>query len=211
MTTATTPDTTDARPIFAEALRTATGVISKVTPDQLGAPTPCSEFAVRDLLEHLVGLVDRVAGIGRKEDPFGVAPRVVTEDAWLAAWNDAVTDYESVWSDDAVLDVPSPLPWAPGDGRAVIAMFVGELTIHTWDLGTALGFEPAWSEAALQLAASGVGQGMPATNRHEIFGPIKAQLPAHIAALPDPFADAVPVPDDAPLIDRIVAWSGRQP
>jgi hypothetical protein len=27
----------------------------------------------------------------------------------------------------------------------------------------------------------------------------------------DPFADAVPVPDDAPLIDRLVAWNGRRP
>jgi len=28
---------------------------------------------------------------------------------------------------------------------------------------------------------------------------------------PDPFDDPVPVPDDAPLIDRLVAWNGRRP
>ena len=26
-----------------------------------------------------------------------------------------------------------------------------------------------------------------------------------------PFAEAVPVPDDAPAIDRLVAWNGRDP
>jgi uncharacterized protein (TIGR03086 family) len=210
MTTATTTST-DARPIFAAALATATDVVAAVTPDRLGGPTPCADFTVRDLLGHLVGLVDRVTTIGRKENPFEAAERPVRDDAWLDAWNDAVDEYVSVWSDDAVLDVPSPLPWAPGDGRVVIAMFVTELTIHTWDLGKALGIEPAWDEAVLELSVQGVGQGMPATNRHETFAPIKAQLPPEIAALPDPFADAVPVPDDAPAIDKIVAWSGRQP
>mgnify|MGYP000535288204 CR=1 FL=1 len=26
-----------------------------------------------------------------------------------------------------------------------------------------------------------------------------------------PFANAVPVPDDAPLIDRLAGWNGRRP
>ena len=210
MTTATNT-ITDARPIFAAALHTAGDVVAAVTPERLGDPTPCSEFAVRDLLGHLVGLVDRITAIGRKENPFEVAERTVNGERWLEAWNAAVDEYVEVWSDDAVLDVPSPLPWAPGDGRVVVAMYVTELTIHTWDLATALGITPAWDQAVLELAVQGVGTGMPATNRHETFAPIKAQLPPEVAALPDPFADAVPVPDDAPLIDKIVAWSGRQP
>ena len=31
------------------------------------------------------------------------------------------------------------------------------------------------------------------------------------ASTPDAFAAVVPVPDDAPLIDRLVAWNGRRP
>ncbi len=34
-------------------------------------------------------------------------------------------------------------------------------------------------------------------------------LPAELRG--DAYADPVPVPDDAPLIDRLVAWNGRQP
>jgi uncharacterized protein (TIGR03086 family) len=211
MTTATTTNTLDARPIFGAALTTATAVVAEVRPEQLDGPTPCSEFTVRDLLGHLVGMVDRITAIGRGENPFTVPPRDVAGDAWLDAWNAAVDEYVAVWTDDAALEVPSPLPWAPGDGRVVVAMYVTELTIHTWDLATALGITPAWDQAVLELAVQGVGTGMPATDRHATFAPIKAQLPPDLAALPDPFADAVPVPDDAPLIDRIVAWSGRTP
>jgi uncharacterized protein (TIGR03086 family) len=207
MTTATDP-----RPIFAAALRTATDTIASVPPGRLGDPTPCTELDVRGLLGHMVNVLQRATAIGRKENPFEV-PRLETlpGDEWLAAWNDAVAEYEEVWSDDSVLDVPSPLPWAQGDGRVVIGGYVNEITIHTWDLATALGVTPAWDQAVLEHVAAGVGQGMPATNRTEVFAPIKAQLPPHLAALPDPFLDAVPVPDDAPLIDKIVAWSGRNP
>jgi hypothetical protein len=34
---------------------------------------------------------------------------------------------------------------------------------------------------------------------------------AELRNFADPFADAVPVPEDAPLIDRLVAWNGRWP
>lgn len=212
MTTATTTNTLDARPMFGAALATAGDTIAAVSPHQLDDPTPCTEFSVRDLLGHLVGMVDRATAIGFGENPFTVPAREgIADDGWQAAWQDAVDNYVAVWSDDAAFAVPSPLPWIEGTGREVIASYVTELTIHTWDLAKALGVTPAWDEAALALAGQGVGTGMPAKDRHEIFAAIKAQLPPELAALPDPFVDAVDVADDAPLIDRIVAWSGRQP
>ena len=38
----------------------------------------------------------------------------------------------------------------------------------------------------------------------------KAQLPADYA-WEDPFGPAIQVRDDAPLIERLVAWNGRTP
>ena len=90
---------------------------------------------MRQLLGHIVNVVQRATVIGRKENPFEVPPvEGVADDGWLAAWTDTVAEYTSVWSDDSVLDVPSPLPWIQGTGRDVIAGYVGELTVHTWDL-----------------------------------------------------------------------------
>jgi hypothetical protein len=51
---------------------------------------------------------------------------------------------------------------------------------------------------------------LPGEHRAEIFAEVRDQmgLPADT---PDAFAAAVPVPDDAPAIDRLVAWNGRRP
>ena len=40
---------------------------------------------------------------------------------------------------------------------------------------------------------------------------MRGKLPAAERPPGVPFADAVPVPDDAPVIDRLVAWQGRDP
>jgi uncharacterized protein (TIGR03086 family) len=202
--------TTDPRPQFATALATATKTVTAVRPDQLSNPTPCSEFDVRALLGHLVNVFDRITAIGQGENPFALAPREDTEDGWRRAWDEAAAALEATCADDAALDRPSPLPWAPGTGADALTSYVSELTVHTWDVAQATGQDPAWDDDVLAMVAASIG-GMPATGRSAIFAPIKATLPPHLAALPDPFVDAVPVAEDAPLIDRIVAWYGRQP
>jgi len=37
------------------------------------------------------------------------------------------------------------------------------------------------------------------------------RVPSERRIFSDQIADAVPVPGDAPLIDRLVAWNGRRP
>src|SRR4051795_1587604 len=51
----------DPRPAFATAVATAVDAMSAVRPDQLAAPTPCTEFDVRTLLGHLLSVLRRVA------------------------------------------------------------------------------------------------------------------------------------------------------
>jgi uncharacterized protein (TIGR03086 family) len=195
---------TDPRPTFATSLATATDVVAQVRPDQWALPTPCEEMDVQDLVQHLIGVLDRVTAVGRQTDPFAIEPRPVC----MASWNAAVAGIWDVWSDDAVLDIPSPLPWARGDGRVAIEHYVAEVTIHTWDLATAVGATVAWDDEVLADVARRMADYLPASGRAAVFAPFKVGLPFDP---PDPFLDAVPVADDAPLIDRIVAWYGRQP
>lgn len=65
--------------------------------------------------------------------------------------------------------------------------------------------------AVLEMAAPGNGFALPAENRAALFAEFTTHLPPEAANQPDPFVDAVPAPDDAPLTYRIVAWSGRCP
>lgn len=195
--TQTAPPAADPRPLFGRALDTALATLDAVRPDQLTAATPCTDFDVRALLGHLVAVLRRVAAVGRGEDPLSV-PHVVTEvpdDGWGAAASAAARELGDVWADDALLTRPVRLPFGTLPGAAAVTSYAGELTTHTWDLARATGQHPAWDPTVLQAGLAA----------------IRAKLPTPTRAEGIPFGDAVPVPDDAPLIDRLVAWQGRDP
>ena len=207
-TTARTLAPTDPRFVFALAVRTGTDVMAHVTPEVADRPTPCDDFAVRDVAAHLVHVLERVAALGRGDDPFGV-PEVVAADGELAArWAEAAHRVQEVWSDDAVLDRPMSLPWNQGPGGQILLGYVSEVTVHTWDLATGLGCEPAWDDRPVQVALDGAS-GLPAEGRMAMFEAISKQMGFDEVQVP--FKDAVPVAADAPLIDRLVAWNGRDP
>jgi uncharacterized protein (TIGR03086 family) len=184
--------TDDPRTTFDHAVALGTAVIGRVAPQQLGNRTPCPEFDVRDLLGHMVTVLRRVAALGRGEDSFGAGVLAPVEGSFTAAWLAAAVDVDEAWADDAVLGRTMSLPWSERSGAATLVSYLNEVTVHTWDLATATGQRPAWDPRVLSLAFDGI-RFLPATNR----GPY--------------FADAVTVPDDASLIDRLVAWNGRRP
>lgn len=201
----------DPRLAFAETVALGTAVIARVGPQQLANPTPCPEYDVRALLDHLVVVLRRVAALGRGDDPFGPAVFAGVEgDGWPRAWLAAARNFEAAWSDDAVLSRTMRLPWAVDTGAAILVSYVNEVTVDTWDLATATGQRPAWDPAVLALAFDGI-RFLPPQGRAALFEAAKADMPPERRVFADPFADAVPVPDNAPLIDRLVAWNGRRP
>jgi uncharacterized protein (TIGR03086 family) len=192
--TNTTATQSDPRTLLDGALALAGEVIAAVRPDQLGDPTPCTEFDVRALLDHLVGVPGRVAATGRGERDF--AWPEVPEGGWTAAWEAGVDELRSVWGDDSLLGRQVTLPWGLElPGAAVVALFTSEVTVHTWDLATATGQSPAWDDAVVATALAAMRQALPPGARP---GP---ELP---------FADEVPAADDAPLIECLAAYTGRR-
>ena len=112
-------------------------------PDQLGDPTPCTEYDVRALLGHMVTVLHRVAAVGPGDDPFAV-PRDPggADDSWTEAWPPP----PSTWTPPG----PTTRCWpahAPavgrGPGAQILARYLNEITVHTWDLATAIGRRPA--------------------------------------------------------------------
>ena len=100
------------------------------------------------------------------------------------------------------------LPWIQGNGADVLTSYFSELTVHTWDLAIATGQEPRWDDTVLN-AALDARPILPAENRRALFEEISAAMGLDEVAMP--FAEAVAVPPDAPAIDRLVAWNGRDP
>lgn len=207
MTTSTS--TTDPRPILDRAIATCGAVIAGVRPEQLTEPTPCIDMDVRALLAHLIGVLDRVAALGNGENPFAVTEIPVADDRWPDAWREAGRRAADAWSDDGVLERPMALPWIEGSGAEVLASYFSELTVHTWDLAISTGQQPDWDDAVVAAALDAARRILPAENRRALYEQVSAARGFDEVAVP--FAEAVPISDDAPAIDRLVAWNGRDP
>jgi uncharacterized protein (TIGR03086 family) len=220
MTSTSTASTTspalafdDPRAIFGRAHATAAGVIAGVRVDQLDHRTPCDDFDVRTLMGHLLAVAQRVANVGRGESPFSVGETVegVADTDWAATWAAIGHEVAEAWADDATLDRSVELPWATLPGSATLIMWCNELSVHTWDLATATGQPVDWDESVLAPAFAANQQGLPDEGRIEAFEAARAQMPEGQEDFSYPFKAAVPMPEDAALIDRLVAWNGRDP
>ncbi len=187
----------DPRLAFAKAVSLGRAVIAGVRPDQLDDPTPCPDYDVRQLAGHLIAVVQRVAAVGRGEDPFSVAQIATDLDpANLAApYAAAAHEVQDVWSDPALLGQLVTLPFATLPGAVALRIYTSEVSVHTWDLATATGQLPEWDDEVLTVAYTTMRQALPAEPRG-------GELP---------FAAVVEVAADAPLIDQLVAWNGRRP
>jgi uncharacterized protein (TIGR03086 family) len=205
-------DADDPRSIYARGHRTAASVIAGVRADQLDGPTPCDDFNVRELLGHLLSVAQRVRNVGQGLSPFSVTEVAqAADDAWVDEWATVGAEIAEAWSDDATLERIVELPWATLPGSATLVMWTNELSVHAWDLATATGQSVDWDESVLSAAFAAIQQGLPVEGRIEAFEAARANMPEGQEDFTYPFKAAVDVPDDAPLIDRLVAWNGRDP
>lgn len=176
----------------AEAARIARGV----STDQLSAPTPCKEWDVRGLVNHLVlysshGLEHRAL---RKQLPEELTGRDFTTDAdWAEQYAAQLDRAVAAWSDPAVWEGEVDLGSAAMPAPAIASLITKELAVHGWDLARATGQDYRISDAAAALILTVVDE-------H-----------AEIYRQYDGFADPVPLPDGAPAFDRALADSGRDP
>ena len=203
----------DPRLVLAKAIATAGHVIAAVRPDQMTTPTPCVEYDVRGLIGHLFMALDRASRVGRQENPFAVGDEMapLADDAWSAAWYELTRESEAAWADDAALVRPTPLPWAPLSGAQALGTYTSELTVHAWDLATATGQSPEWDNEVLEAGLAAMKGALPAVGRPAMFAAIRAQMGITEGEMTDPYGPAVPVAEDAPLIDQLVAYNGRTP
>ncbi len=202
----------DPRPALADAMATCGELLHALRPLDLDRPTPCTGMDVRELAGHLVMVAQRIACAARSVPTYEWPSDVtgLADDEWAPAWNDATADAVEAWAHPALLDQHMVLPWAEMSGREVVGIYTNEVIVHSWDLAHATDQTPRWSQPALEVALVAVHSQLPDADRAPMWAEVQSQLPEDIP-WEDPFANAVPVADDAPLIDRVVAWNGRRP
>ncbi|MEQ4303267.1 TIGR03086 family metal-binding protein [Plantactinospora sp. B6F1] len=190
----------DLNPAAQEVIR----LVGGVADDQLTAPTPSTDTSVAALLDHLMGLALAFTWAARKsggEGPGGSVPPPPPSGANLAPeWRTVLparlTGLVDAWR--------QPDAWTgmataggvtmPAEVMGVVAL--DELVLHGWDLAKATSqpfhCDPASTEAVLAFTAESARPEQ-AANREGLFGPV------------------VPVPADAPALDRALGFAGRDP
>jgi uncharacterized protein (TIGR03086 family) len=208
----TVVDGTDPRDVLARAMATAAAAIGAVHPDQMELPTPCHDFDVQGLLAHLVAVLDRIVVIGNRGNVFEVPARseILPDDRWPARWDATVHSALDAWADDDLLDAERQLPWTVLPGRDALAIYINELTVHTWDLAHATGQQPDWDDEVLTVSLQAIHGQLPDASRAAMWAEFASAAPEGVR-FDAPFADAVEVDPDAPVIERLVAWNGRRP
>lgn len=204
-------DANDPRSAFARATAAGRAVIEGVRPDQYLLPTPCGDYAVRDLLNHLVMVMRRVAVLGRLGNLMDVPDDLVVADGTHGdEWVAAAHQVQAAWDRPDALTAMVRVPWAELTGADTVAIYTNEIVVHTWELAAATGQSVEWDDQVLAVSFAAIQAQMPAEGRVEFFEAFAAELPDP-ASFEPPFAAAVPVPTDAPAIDQLVAWNGRDP
>ena len=188
-------DSTDPRQNLARALTQAAAVIAGVKPDQLSDPTPCTEFDVASVINHLTGAVERVGlAVSGQPTPDIPATNEVPEGGFDAAFEAARAKALSAVEDDELLGRMITLPWATLPGAAVVRIYTLEAVLHAWDLATATGQKALLDDDL----ASGI---------HDFT---VQMLPAQPRGGEIPFAAAVECGSDARAVDKLAAYSGRR-
>ena len=181
------------------ATGTLTRIVATIGDDQLGAPTPCRDTTVADLLDHLDGLClaftaaaakDRTAG---GQAPSADGSRLGPD--WRTRISDRLADLAGAWQDETA--------WAgltraggldlPGEVAGQVA--INEVVVHGWDIAAATRHNYACETELLQAA----------------YAFVQSAVAQNPEGSPGLFGAPVSVPDSAPLLDRLIGLTGRDP
>lgn len=170
-------------------------VVQGVSPQAMDDPSPCDDWKVRDVVNHMLGTVEAMRRVGAREDldpadPWGTGGEHVS-DQWRDGLSDLLTRWAQAWS--------QPEAWE-GDAmdgamprQAVGDMGYAEVLLHGWDLARGSGQEVTFDDAAVDRAL-------------EVMGDI-----GEMGRTQGAFGAEVTLPDDASPLERVLAASGRDP
>ena len=168
-------------------------VVHGVGEDQLGKPSPCTDWTVRDLANHFLGTSEamRRAGAGEQRDPHD--PWGTSGEHMSAGWRDdlshQLTGLADAWTPQEAWE--GELDGMPKQGMGDMAYV--EVMLHGWDLARATGQDLVFDDDAVTQAREVMDQ----------IGRMGREQGA--------FGDLVEVDDDAASWDHVLAEGGRNP
>ncbi len=162
-----------------------TEVISQVGNDQWDNQTPCADWTVRDLVDHLQWHAQALNMLGADTNP---------QDGW-GQIRPAL---------DAVLADPTKLQGTAAEFGGMpkpdlAAFLIGDRLIHTWDLARSIGVDDTLPPDAVAATMAGL--------QHAPGEFLRSPNPLGIPMMGQPLA----LSDDASDQDKMLAFAGRRP
>jgi uncharacterized protein (TIGR03086 family) len=172
------------------ALAAVGDLIAGVQDEQWSAPTPCSDWTVRELVNHLVGMNLVFAALLREQAPPERGSESVGDDL-VGAYRESGTAMKAAFDQSGVLErtFHGPLGAATGADRLQIRLY--DLLAHGWDLAQATGQRAELPDDLAEQALAFVRDQLATQTRTGRFAPAQT------------------IADDAPAIDRLAAFLGR--
>ena len=169
--------------------------VQLVKEDQWDRPTPCTEWSVRDLVNHIVyenvwtpplmeGQTIEQVGDKFEGDLLGNDP--------VAAWNEASAAALSSVQADGALERTVHLSFGDVPGREYVEQLFNDHVIHAWDLARAIGADDELDPELVEILFAGAKPREDALKQTGVFG------------------DKVEVPDDADTQTKLLAIMGRR-
>lgn len=182
--------------MYERALKQTGDVVAGTKAEQFDDPTPCAEWTVRDLLNHVIGeWVTIAAGADGRRVEMNDGTDHVAEDH-LGAYERAAKAALEAFKEPGALEKKFTLPWGDTPGAAMLGLAITDAVVHGWDLAKATGQEfridEDAAESAYQMTSS-------------MLAP-KGSFPRG-----DSFGDPVEVPNDAGPADKLLGYLGRKP
>jgi uncharacterized protein (TIGR03086 family) len=163
-------------------------VLVNVASDQLSSPTPCPEWDVKALIDHVI------AGNQRVVERAGGQAAPLPEDLGAAHRASAGAAQETFAAPQALIRTYQ-LPIGELPGTAFIGLRTSDLLAHAWDLATATGqptdLDPELAEYVLAFSKQMMSRpGLRGDGR--------------------PFGEEQPCGGERPAADRVAAFLGRE-
>ncbi|MFD5409216.1 TIGR03086 family metal-binding protein [Streptomyces nojiriensis] len=180
--------------LLEKALTHTTELLGHVTPDRYGRPTPCADFDVRALANHLVAGNPYYVVLAQGGAPdFSLFARDHIGGRQPGeVYAEGAKEVLAAWQAEGALERQMPLPGG-GAGPRLADLHLLEAVLHGWDLATATGQDRAGDPDAVE----------------EVLRTWYGNHPDEIRSRTGLFGPSRTAPADAPALDRLAAYFGR--
>jgi uncharacterized protein (TIGR03086 family) len=149
------------------------GVLAKVRPQDLDAPTPCASWDVRALVNHFIGTARWWAAMMTGADEAAEEDYAAGDP--VAAYKASIGVATAAFEADGAMERMVPLPFGEFPGTVVLGMAALDQFTHGWDLARALGLstdlDPALAAELLNQARQTIPDAFRGPDGKAPFGP----------------------------------------